>query len=46
VILDSRDSGMHPAPGTVLWSGSLQPHFVKNVGDGELHIVVVELKAE
>jgi hypothetical protein len=45
VILDSRSSGMKPAIGTALWSGPLQPHFVENVGDRELHIIAVELKS-
>ena len=43
-ILDSRAGGMKPDVGSALWSGPLQPHFVKNVGDGELHIIAVELK--
>jgi len=43
-VLDSRASGMKPAIGSALWSGPLQPHFVKNIGDGELHIIAVELK--
>jgi hypothetical protein len=43
-ILDSRVKGMKPAIGSALWSGPLQPHFVKNIGDGELHIIAVELK--
>jgi len=43
-ILDSRAGGMKPDIGSALWSGPLQPHFVKNVGDGELHIIAVELK--
>lgn len=44
VILDSRAKGLHPAIGSALWSAPLQPHFVKNVGDRELHIIAVELK--
>jgi hypothetical protein len=44
-ILDSRARGMKPAIGSALWSGPLQPHFVKNIGDGELHIIAVELKS-
>jgi hypothetical protein len=43
-ILDSRAKGMKPAIGSALWSDPLQPHFVKNIGDGELHIIAVELK--
>jgi hypothetical protein len=43
-VLDSRASGMKPAIGSALWSGPLQPHFVKNIGDGELHIIAIELK--
>ena len=44
VILDSRAKAMKPAIGSALWSGPLQPHFVTNVGDGELHIIAFELK--
>jgi len=44
VILDSRAKAMKPAIGSALWSGPLQPHFVKNIGEGELHIIAVELK--
>ena len=44
VILDSRAKAMKPAIGSALWSGPLQPHFVTNVGDGELHIIAIELK--
>jgi len=43
-ILDSRAKAMKPAIGSALWSGPLQPHFVTNVGDGELHIIAIELK--
>ena len=43
-ILDSRARGMKPATGSAIWTGPLQPHFVKNIGDGELHIIAVELK--
>ena len=43
-LVDSRAQGMQPAIGSALWSGPLQPHFVTNVGDGELHIIAVELK--
>jgi quercetin dioxygenase-like cupin family protein len=43
IILDSRTI---PAilPGTALWSPPLPPHTLENVGDGELHVIVVELK--
>lgn len=44
VILDSRAKGLQPAIGSVLWSAPLQPHFVENVGDSDLHIIAVELK--
>ena len=45
VILDSREKGLAPAPGTSIWGGPLEPHYVRNVGTGELRIIAVELKA-
>jgi hypothetical protein len=43
IIFDSRTGGK-PRPGTAVWSGPLEPHFVTNVGDGEIRVVSVELK--
>jgi quercetin dioxygenase-like cupin family protein len=44
VLVDSRAAGMTAAPGTALWSAPLVPHYVRNVGDADLHIIAVELK--
>lgn len=44
VILDSRAAGMSPAPGAILWGAPLAPHSVRNVGDGELRVIAIELK--
>ena len=45
VLLDSRTSPARPAVGSVLWGGPIEPHYVENVGDVELHILAVEIKA-
>jgi hypothetical protein len=34
-----------PAAGSALWSGPMGPHYVENVGQGDLHILAVEIKA-
>lgn len=44
VIHDSRTMGSTPERGATLWSQPLGPHFVKNVGDADLHVIAVELK--
>jgi hypothetical protein len=44
VVLDSRTFPLVPAPGSALWSGPLRPHSARNVGDGELRVIAVELK--
>ena len=46
VLVDSRESGTPPpAPGAAVWLAPLEPHYVRNVGVRDLHIVAVELKA-
>ena len=45
VLLDSRGLDPKPTPGTAIWSGPLQPHYVTNVGDGDLRVIAVELKS-
>lgn len=46
VLFDSRGSGTPPpAPGTALWLAPLEPHYVRNVGVKDLHIIAVEVKA-
>jgi hypothetical protein len=44
VLVDSRDMPTRPAAGAVLWSAPLPPHYVENVGSGELRVIAVELK--
>lgn len=44
VIFDSRDSDSTVSPGQAIWSPPLPPHFVRNVGDGEIRVVSVEIK--
>lgn len=45
VLVDSRQMPSTPAKGSVLWSAPLPPHYVENVGDNELRVIAVELKA-
>jgi hypothetical protein len=44
VIADSRGKPA-PAAGTALWIDPLPPHYVENVGSGDLHIIAVEVKS-
>lgn len=44
VIVDSRATGNAPAAGSAAWLPPLEPHYVKNVGHGTLHIIAVEVK--
>ena len=44
VLVDSRAAGVTADPGSALWSAPLVPHYVRNVGDKDLHIIAVELK--
>lgn len=44
VLLDSRTRGSAPAAGSALWSEPLRPHWVENVGSGELRVIAIELK--
>ena len=43
VLVDTR-GGELPRPGTALWTGSLPPHTLENVGSSDIHVVGVELK--
>jgi hypothetical protein len=45
VLVDARQMPSPPAVGSVLWSAPLPPHYVVNVGDSELRVIAVELKA-
>lgn len=44
VLVDTREDGTLPAPGTAMWSGSLPPHTLENVDTSEIHVIGVELK--
>jgi hypothetical protein len=44
-VRDSRTSATRPAAGSVLWGDPIGPHYVQNVGETELHILAVEIKA-
>ena len=44
VLMDSRDTGTQPASGMALWLPPLDPHYVTNVGNGDLRIIAIEVK--
>ena len=44
IVLDSRESDKKAGSGSAMWTDSLAPHFVKNVGDDEIRVIAVELK--
>ena len=44
VLVDTREGGALPQPGTAIWSGSLPPHTLENVDTSEIHVIGVELK--
>ncbi|MDB5057535.1 MAG: hypothetical protein JWO59_1007 [Chloroflexi bacterium] len=44
VLLDSRTVPALQQPPPVLWSAPLPPHAIRVVGDGEVHIISVEIK--
>jgi hypothetical protein len=46
VILDSRNLSQSPLPSTALWSDTVIPHAVKNVGPRDLHVISVEIKKQ
>lgn len=45
VVVDSRNWDRQPAPGEALWLPPLTPHSVENIGQSELRLIAVELKA-
>jgi len=45
VIVDSRSWDRRRAPGEALWLPPLAPHSVENIGQSELRLIAVELKA-
>jgi hypothetical protein len=44
IMVDSRTHASKPGSGSVLWSGPLPPHALKNVGENDLHVISVEIK--
>ena len=44
VTLDSRKSGLKIGPGNAVWSSSLDPHTLENIGSTPLHLISVEVK--
>ena len=44
VVLDSRAAGMVNMEGQAVWSSSLGPHTLENVGENELRAIAVEQK--
>jgi hypothetical protein len=45
VLVDSREAGALPQPGTALWSPAFPPHTLENVDATEIHLIGCELKA-
>lgn len=43
-VFDSRTAASQVETGAVLWSPSLRPHSVENVGETEIRVISVELK--
>jgi len=44
VLVESRAMATTPPVGGALWASPLVPHYVRNVGKSDLHIIAVELK--
>jgi len=44
LIFDSREAGLPPGVGSVVWSEPLPPHSVENVGEADLRVLRIELK--
>jgi hypothetical protein len=44
VLLDSRSLLPRPAAGSAFWGPPLGPHTLENIGEGDLHVITVELK--
>ena len=43
-LVDTRTSGMLPAPGAAIPTDALPPHTVENVGSFEIRFINIELK--
>lgn len=44
LLFDSRTMTAKPDVGSAIWGGPIGPHYVENVGEGDLHILAVEIK--
>lgn len=44
VLLDSKHLPSPSAKGSALWSQSLPPHALENIGENDLHVISVEIK--
>lgn len=44
ILLDSRTITVKPKLGAAIWTPPLPPHYVRNVGDADLHVIAVEVK--
>lgn len=44
IVFDSLSSQTNIEKGKALWSPPLSPHYVENVGEGEIRVISIELK--
>jgi hypothetical protein len=45
IVVDSRELPETPLPSSAIWSGSLAPHSLENIGGKDIHIISVEIKS-
>jgi hypothetical protein len=43
-VVDSRTFEKSPSPSMALWTESLRPHRLENVGNSDIHTISVEIK--
>jgi len=46
VLMDSRNLSSAPKPGEAIWTPSLGPHTLENVGENAIHVITVEVKPQ
>jgi len=46
VLMDSRNLATVPKPGEAVWTSSLGPHTLENVGENVIHVITVEVKPQ
>ena len=44
VLMDSKRLEHTPTAGTALWCGPLEPHYLRNVGNQNIHVIMTEFK--